>query len=158
MYLLGHNSDWWNFWMLLSLGFVALSAIAAVVTTTAVVLTQKREAVESGQALERYKLEAGAKISAANEAAAKLEADNLALRQAISLRRHLADPQNVEALKGLDTKDIRIYLEQTADSDSMALNGLQRSNGLRALVQRRNGESLSRVSKYGHQTRIHTTL
>jgi hypothetical protein len=109
--------------MLVSLGLVALAAIAAVITTTAVVVTQKREAVESAQALDRYKLEAGEKISAANEATAKLEADNLALRQAISLRRHLSDPQNVEFLRRLDTNGIRIYVGQTADGDSMALNG-----------------------------------
>lgn len=53
----------------------------------------------------------------------KQQRANFDLRQAINLRRHLSDPGNVDALKELDTKDIRIYLEQTADSDSMALNG-----------------------------------
>jgi hypothetical protein len=71
-YLLGHNSDWWNFWMLISLGLVAVAAITAVFTTTGVVVSQRREAAQSAKEFEGYKLEAGAKTSAASAHATEL--------------------------------------------------------------------------------------
>jgi hypothetical protein len=56
--------------MLASLGLVALAAIAAVLTTTGVVVSQKREAAQGAKDFEQYKLEAGEKIASANAVAA----------------------------------------------------------------------------------------
>ncbi len=52
--------------MLLSLGAAALSAFAVVISTTAVVKLQKQEVLDTNEALEKYKLDAGAKMAEAN--------------------------------------------------------------------------------------------
>jgi hypothetical protein len=55
----------WEQIMLWSLGAAALAALAVTISTTAVVFLQKDESEASRQELERYKADAGAKISAA---------------------------------------------------------------------------------------------
>jgi hypothetical protein len=72
---LGHNGEWWDFWLIISLVFVALAAIAAGVTTAGSIFSHKREAAAAEAALDRFKLDTEQKISEANArtADAKLE-------------------------------------------------------------------------------------
>jgi hypothetical protein len=51
---LGQNGEWWDFWLIGSLIFVALAAIAAGVTTTGSIVSHKREAAGAEVALERF--------------------------------------------------------------------------------------------------------
>ena len=106
---LGHNGEWWDFWLIFSVVFAALAAIAIGITTTGSIFSHKREASAAEQELDRYKAEASENIAAsaalgetakaeaarANETAAKLnnetarlQADNLAL-QTVLLPRHV---------------------------------------------------------------------
>jgi hypothetical protein len=54
--MLGHDLDWWNSAMLLSLGAVAIAAVAVVLTTYAVLKLQKQAEVETRIEFDRYKL------------------------------------------------------------------------------------------------------
>jgi hypothetical protein len=106
---LGHNGEWWDFWLIASVAFAALAAIAIGITTTGSIVSHKRETLAAEQELERYKTAASEKIAVsvaigetakgeaakANESAAKLnnetehlKADNLAL-QTVMLPRHV---------------------------------------------------------------------
>ena len=62
---LGQNGEWWDFWLIASLVFAAVAAIAIGITTTGSIVSHKREASAAEKELDRYKLEAGEKISAA---------------------------------------------------------------------------------------------
>jgi hypothetical protein len=53
--VLGHDSDWWNGWVVASLALAAFAAIAVVVTTQIVIRLQGDEAREARESLERYK-------------------------------------------------------------------------------------------------------
>ena len=64
--MLGHGSDWWNAFMLLTLGFAALAAIAVVFSTSGVIVSQKKEARESAESFARYKLETEERIREAD--------------------------------------------------------------------------------------------
>jgi hypothetical protein len=66
--LLGQDGDWWDFWMMASLIFVAVGAIAGAAFTTGSVLVHKREAAAASAALERYKLETAGKVAEATSA------------------------------------------------------------------------------------------
>jgi hypothetical protein len=77
---LGHNGEWWDFWLIVSLVLAALIATAVGVTTAGSIVAHKREAAEAEGSLERYKLETGTQISEAN-ARAKEAADHTAVAQ-----------------------------------------------------------------------------
>jgi hypothetical protein len=104
---LGHNGEWWDFWLIVSLVFAAVAAIAIGITTTGSIVSHKRETAATERELERYKAEASEKITAsaatgetakaeaarANESAAKLnnetarlQGDNLALQTVLEPR------------------------------------------------------------------------
>ncbi len=68
---LGHNGDWWDFWLIISLIGVAIAAIAAGVTTTGSIVSHKREAAAAEDALDRYKLNTAKEISEAQARAAE---------------------------------------------------------------------------------------
>jgi hypothetical protein len=70
---LGHNGEWWDFWLIMSLVAVALAAIAAGVTTTGSIVSHKREAESAEVALERFKLQTEQKISEADARAAEAQ-------------------------------------------------------------------------------------
>ena len=82
---LGHNGDWWDSWMIVSLIAVALAAIAAGVTTAGSIVSHKREAVAAEIALDRFKIETDERISEsgarAAEANARAEEAKLALEK-----------------------------------------------------------------------------
>lgn len=99
---LGHNGEWWDFWLIVSVVFAAVAATAIGVTTTGSIVSHRREAVASELELNRYKAEAAKELAEANSEAAKanesaaklnnetarLQADNLAL-QTVLLPRHV---------------------------------------------------------------------
>lgn len=68
---LGHNGEWWDFWLIVSLVFVALAAMAAGITTAGSIVSHKREAESADAALERFKLQTELKISEADARAAE---------------------------------------------------------------------------------------
>jgi hypothetical protein len=53
---LGHNGEWWDFWLIISVVFAALAAIAIGITTTGSLVSLKREASAAEATLEKYKL------------------------------------------------------------------------------------------------------
>lgn len=62
---LGHDGEWWDFWLIMSVIFAALAAIAIGVATTGSIVSHKREAASAEEALGRYKLETEGKIKSA---------------------------------------------------------------------------------------------
>jgi hypothetical protein len=70
---LGQNGEFWDFWLIVSVVFAAIAAIAIGVTTTGSIVFHKREAAASEVALERYKLGTSKEIAEANERAANAE-------------------------------------------------------------------------------------
>ena len=80
---LGHNGEWWDFCLILSVIVAALAALAVGITTAGSLVSHKREAIAAEKALDRYKLETGKQISAANAAgdAAKADAAKARLEQ-----------------------------------------------------------------------------
>jgi hypothetical protein len=65
--MLGHDLDWWNTAMLLSLGAGALAAFAIVVTTTAVVRLQALDAADAKIEFDEYKLGVDARVEEAKK-------------------------------------------------------------------------------------------
>lgn len=63
---LGHNGDWWDFWLIVSGICVALAAIAVGVTTAGSLVAHKREAVAAEKGLTKYKLDTAKDIAEAN--------------------------------------------------------------------------------------------
>jgi hypothetical protein len=63
----GFDLHSWEQWMLLSLGFAALAAVAVVVATTAVVVLQRRETAQATRELEEYKLSVESKVADAKK-------------------------------------------------------------------------------------------
>lgn len=74
---LGHNGEWWDFWLIVSVIVAALAATAIGVTTAGSIVSHKREAIAGESAFGRYKLETGKLIAEATarqkEAELKLE-------------------------------------------------------------------------------------
>lgn len=71
---LGHNGEWWDFWLIVSVIIAALAATAVGIMTTGSLVSHKREAIAAGKALAAYQLETGKQISGANAEAAKANA------------------------------------------------------------------------------------
>jgi hypothetical protein len=63
---LGHNGEWWDFWLIVSVIVAALAATAICVTTFGSIVSHRREAMAAEEALEKYKLDTRARISEAN--------------------------------------------------------------------------------------------
>jgi len=70
---LGHNGEWWDFWLIASLVFAALAAMAIGITTTGSIVSHKREALTAEEALGRFKLQTESKIADANARAAEAQ-------------------------------------------------------------------------------------
>jgi len=67
--MFGLDLDSWNAVMVASLGFAAVAALAVVVSTALVIKLQKAAELATKQEFEQYKLDAGVKISGAEERA-----------------------------------------------------------------------------------------
>jgi|NGEPerStandDraft_6_1074524.scaffolds.fasta_scaffold27770_3 hypothetical protein len=72
---LGHNGEWWDFWLIVSVIVAALAATVIGIATTGSIVSHKREAMAAEEALEKYKLEMGKQISTANAAGETAKAD-----------------------------------------------------------------------------------
>jgi hypothetical protein len=83
---LGHNGEWWDFWLIMSVALAAISAIAIGMTTTGSIVSHKREAAAAEQELERYKVSASEKI-----------ADSVAIGEAAKADAARADARAAEA-------------------------------------------------------------
>lgn len=64
---LGHDGEWWDFWLISSLVFAAVAAIAIGLTTTGSIVSHKREALASEMSLEAYKLTVDGKVADAKK-------------------------------------------------------------------------------------------
>jgi hypothetical protein len=63
---LGHDGEWWDFWLIMSVIAAAVVATAIGVTTAGSIISHKREATSAEEAFDRYKLETGKQIAEAN--------------------------------------------------------------------------------------------
>jgi hypothetical protein len=103
---LGHNGDWWDFWLIISGTCVAVAATAVGVTTTGSLVAHKREAMVAGQELTKYKLDTSKDIADANSrtSQAQLELQHLKSWRMVDghkFKAALTDidpPKNVEIL------------------------------------------------------------
>lgn len=60
--VLGHDADWWNVAVVISLIFAVVAACAVAGTTYAVIMAQKREAAAAALAMEAYKASVALKV------------------------------------------------------------------------------------------------
>jgi hypothetical protein len=70
---LGHNGEFWDFWLIASVVVAALSAIAIGVTTAGSIISHKREGTAAEEALERYKLDTSKEVAEANKGTAQAQ-------------------------------------------------------------------------------------
>ena len=63
---LGHDGEWWDFWLIMSVIAAAVVAAAIGVTTAGSIVSHKREGAAAEEALDRYKLDTRQKIAEAN--------------------------------------------------------------------------------------------
>jgi hypothetical protein len=84
---LGHNGEWWDFWLIASLVFAAFAAMAIGITTTGSIVSHKREASAAEEVLDRFKLQTESKIADANArvAEAQLELEKFKKPRSISV-------------------------------------------------------------------------
>lgn len=66
--MFGHDLEWWNEWMLISLAFAALGALAIAFTTTVVAKLQGQTERDAKKALESYKATVSGQVADANRA------------------------------------------------------------------------------------------
>ena len=78
---LGQNGEFWDFWLVASVVLAAIAAIAIGITTTGSVVSHKREASASEEALERYKIGAAGEVAKAHERIAELSTQGEALKK-----------------------------------------------------------------------------
>jgi hypothetical protein len=64
---LGHNGEWWDFWLIVSVVAAALVATAIGVTTAGSIISHKREAASAEQEFALYKLTVDAKVADAKK-------------------------------------------------------------------------------------------
>lgn len=86
---LGHDGEWWDFWLIISVIAAALVATAVGVTTAGSIISHKREAMRAEEALDRYKIETGKQLAEAN---ARQKEAELKLAQL----RKLAGPREID--------------------------------------------------------------
>jgi hypothetical protein len=82
---LGHNSEWWDSWLIVSGFLVALTAAAAGVAGFGAIVSHQREATAAEEALERYKLETAKELAEATARQKEAELQILQLRLPRSL-------------------------------------------------------------------------
>jgi hypothetical protein len=109
---LGHNGEWWDFWLIMSVLFVALAGAGVTVTTAGSIVSHKREAAAATKELERYKLDTGKQIAdaTARQKEAELQLHQLQFPRSLNFEKfkeEIADipPQNFEILYDSGTSD-----------------------------------------------------
>jgi hypothetical protein len=104
---LGHNGDWWDFWLIVS-AFVAVAVAAAIGFTTAgSLVSHKREARAGESAFDRYKLETGKQIAEATARQKEAELKLEQLRQKMGPRR-IDSETFLKALEGKPKAPVEI--------------------------------------------------
>ncbi len=91
---LGHDGEWWDFWLILSVVFAALAAVAIGITTTGSIVSHKREAAAAESALEKYKVDAKA------DADVKIDAARTEAKVALEK----ASNESAERIRGVEEK------------------------------------------------------
>lgn len=89
---LGHNGEWWDFWLIMSLLLAAAAAATVVVATSGSIISHKRESAAAEAALAAYKAQAGEQIAKADAGAAT------AIKEA-ALANERTEHERVERLK-----------------------------------------------------------
>jgi hypothetical protein len=104
--LLGHDGDWWDLWMLASIGTGALVGVFVLLFTVGSVMVHKREARAADAALELYKSETARRVAdatsagiAAGEKAGRAQADVDAAKVEIARQETLTANATAEAAK-----------------------------------------------------------
>lgn len=72
---LGHNGEFWDFWLIISVVIAAVAAAAIGVTTAGSVISHKREASAAEEELEKYKLSTNLNIKEAEARALEAQAE-----------------------------------------------------------------------------------
>jgi TolA-binding protein len=139
---LGHNGEWWDSWLIVSVIVAALAAIAVCVTTAGSIISHTREATTAEEALERYKLETGKQLAEATarqkeadqrivesrERTAGLEVEAARLRLELDreiqkrAQRILTDEQRSAIREGLaGMKEIAIVAQHDLEAEAFSL-------------------------------------
>jgi hypothetical protein len=127
---LGHNGEWWDFWLIISVIAAAMAATAIGVTTLGSIVSHKREVISAEDALERYKLETGKKISEAN---ARTKEAELALFE-LKMPRTIWYGPFKKTLEGIRPATVQVlYVKDCVDCVSVAIQiwAFLGPNGLR---------------------------
>lgn len=125
--VLGHSSDWWNGFMLLSLGLAAFVAVLVVVATTGVVVATKREAAAAEEELRAYRATADGKIADAKSEG--IEAGKMAgnaLLKAAALEKEAEELRAANLSLQLQVQPRRL----SGDSSSKLVEALSKVNPL----------------------------
>ncbi len=119
--VLGHDSAWWNGWVVASLAIAAFAAVAVVVTTQIVVFLQKVETREAQADLEKYKADVAARVAEANEKAATAQLEQERLKAKLAWR-NLSLDESSALEKALASRPGTVNLWYTAgDPEAMYL-------------------------------------
>jgi hypothetical protein len=113
---LGHNGEWWDFWLIVSVIIAALAAAGVGVATAGSIISHKREAKAAEEALDLYKLETRKKIS---EADARTKQAELELQKRTNPR-FIAPDDLKAALAGKPTAKPEIW-----SPNVLTVNGLR---------------------------------
>ena len=112
---LGHNGEWWDFVVIVSVIAVALAATAGGVATIGSIVSHKRETAAAEEALDRYKVDTGKQIAEANARQKEAELKLAKLRK-------LASPRSIDVetfvktLEGKPKAHVQIwYLPDVSD-------------------------------------------
>jgi hypothetical protein len=113
---LGQNGEFWDFWLILSVVIAAGAAIAIGVTTAGSIVSHKREAASSEEALAKYKLDTAKDIADANARVAEAQLELFKLRSPRQLndtvfKKELADRPRwpIVDLLFTDASDCRFF-------------------------------------------------
>jgi hypothetical protein len=135
---LGHDGEFWDFWLIVSVVIAAMAATAIGVATAGSVISHKREAAAANRSLEEYKLHAAEQLAQAqaesenakkgvakaneiaamaNQRAAVLEKENLEIRTRIAGRR-ISEEQHRVLVEELSREPGSFVLQSMTDGES----------------------------------------
>lgn len=115
---IGHNSEFWDFWLIVSFILVALAAIAAGVTGIGSIVSHSREASAAEDALKRFKLTTEAKISVSNARTKEAELKLAEVREKLGRPRKFNEATFLAGLVGISPVRIGLSLSVPTDPDS----------------------------------------
>jgi hypothetical protein len=95
----GHDVDWWDSAMLVALSFAAIAAVAVVVATTGVIISQKQQSAADQDALEKYKAISGVRTATLEKEAADARSETERIKQVVDWR--ILTVETAEELKNV---------------------------------------------------------